>query len=56
LEVKNISSVKLKSKSVISWDKVEKASSYNVYKKDRSGENMTLIENVTQNQYEIIIQ
>lgn len=56
LEVKNITSVKLKSKSVISWDKVEKASSYNVYKKDRIGTGMTLIENVNQNQYEIIIQ
>lgn len=56
LEVKNITSIKLKSKSVISWDKVEKASSYNVYKKDRMGTGMTLIENVTQNQYEIIIQ
>ncbi|MGE4444177.1 MAG: hypothetical protein AB7E37_04260 [Candidatus Altimarinota bacterium] len=56
LEVKNIKTIKLKSKSVISWDKVEKASSYNVYKKDRNSENMTLIENVTQNQYEIIIQ
>lgn len=56
LEVKNITSVKLKSKSVISWDKVEKASSYNIYKKDRMGSGMTLIENVTQNQYEIVIQ
>lgn len=56
LEVKNIKNIKLKSKSVISWDKVEKASSYNVYKKDRNSENMTLIENVTQNQYEIVIQ
>lgn len=56
LEVRNIQSVKLKSKSVISWDKVEKATSYNVYKKDRNSENMVLIENVVENQYEIIIQ
>lgn len=56
LEVKNIKSVKLKSKSVISWDKVEKASSYNVYKKDRNGTGMTLIENVQENKYEIVIE
>lgn len=56
LEVKNITSVKLKSKSVISWDKVEKASSYNIYKKDKTGTGMTLIENVLDNKYEIIIQ
>lgn len=56
LEVKNIQSIKLKSKSIISWDKVDKATNYNVYKKERNGTGMTLIENVVENQYEIIIK
>lgn len=56
LEVKNVSSVVLKTKSVITWDKVEKATSYNVYKKDRFWTWITLIENVLENKYEIVIE
>jgi len=55
LEIKNIKVVKLKSKSVLSWDKVNKASSYNIYKKDRNWTWMTLIENILNNNYEIEI-
>lgn len=55
LEVKNVKSISLKTKSVISWDKVDKATSYNIYKKDASSSWLTLIENVTDNKYEVII-
>lgn len=56
LTVNNIKAIKLKSKSIISWDKVEKASSYNVYKKDKTTGNLSLIENVNENKYEIVIE
>lgn len=56
LDVKNIVATKLKSKTVLTWDKAPKATSYNIYKKERSGSGETLIENVTDTTYEILIQ
>ncbi len=55
LDIKNVKVVKMKSKSVLSWDKVDKASSYNVYKKDKTWTWMTLMENTTDNKFEIAI-
>lgn len=56
LIITNVKLVKMKTKSVLSWDKVEKATSYNLYKKDRNGSGMTLIQNLTENQVEINIE
>lgn len=55
LVIKNIKLVALKSKSVLSWDKLDKASSYNVYKKDRVTWEMKLVQNVTDTKFEIAI-
>jgi len=46
----------LKKELVVSWDKVEKATSYNLYKKDRNWTWMILIQNLTENQVEINIE
>lgn len=54
LEIKNINLTKLKTKSVLSWEKVEKATSYNVYKKDNSWE-MTFVRKVSTPMIEINI-
>lgn len=56
LIINNVKLVKMKTKSVLSWDKVEKATSYNLYKKDKAGSGMTLIQNLTENQVEINIE
>lgn len=56
LVINNIKLVKMKSKSVLSWDKIEKATSYNLYKKERNGSGMTLIENLTETQVDINIE
>lgn len=56
LIITNVKLVKMKTKSVLSWDKVAKATSYNLYKKERNGTGMTLIQNLTENQVEIMIQ
>lgn len=55
LEVKNPKVVKMKSKSVITWDETQKAASYNVYKKNRTSWELELVENVTQPKIEINI-
>lgn len=56
LVVSNVKLVKMKSKSILSWDKIEKATSYNLYKKDRNWTWMTLIQNLTENQVDINIK
>ncbi|MDD5769582.1 MAG: hypothetical protein PHE25_01335 [Candidatus Gracilibacteria bacterium] len=55
LIVKNIKLVKMKTKSSLSWDIVPKATSYNLYKKDKTGSGMVLIQNTTDTQVEINI-
>jgi len=55
LDVKNLKVVKMKTKSVLSWDKNTNASSYNVYKKDASGTGMVLVQNVTDSKLDINI-
>jgi hypothetical protein len=56
LVVSNVKLIKMKSKSILSWDKVEKATSYNLYKKDRNWTWMILIQNLTENKVEINIE
>lgn len=53
--VKNLKLVKMKTKSILSWDAVTNAVSYNVYKKDATTWEMKLITNVTEPRYEIEI-
>lgn len=53
--VKNLKLVKMKTKSILTWDKVTNAVSYNVYKKDPTSGEMKLITNVTEPRYEIEI-
>lgn len=53
--VKNLKLVKMKTKSILTWDKVENAVSYNVYKKDPTTWEMKLITNVTEPRYEVEI-
>jgi len=55
LTISWIKLVKMKTKSVLSWDKLEKATSYNVYKKDRTSWEMTLIENISDSKIDINI-
>lgn len=55
LVINNPKVVTLKTKSVLSWDKVDKASSYNIYKKDRTSWEMKLIQNTENNSYEVSI-
>lgn len=52
----NLKVVKMKSKSVLSWDKLEKATSYNLYKKDKNSWSMVLIQNLMDNNVEINIE
>lgn len=47
--------VKMKTKSILSWDAVKNAESYNVYKKDPSSWEMKLITNVKDPRFEIAI-
>lgn len=56
LEIKNIKVTKLKTKSVLTWDHNEKASSYNVYKKSAENGELIFIENVTEPKVEINIE
>lgn len=55
LEIKNTKLVKLKTKSILTWDKVEKASSYNIYKKDPKTQEIILVTNSTENKFEVNI-
>ncbi|MDP5039068.1 MAG: hypothetical protein NWP80_01320 [Candidatus Gracilibacteria bacterium] len=55
LIITNQKVVKMKSKSVISWDKLDKASGYNIYKKDKESGELVLVEQVKENKYEIEI-
>lgn len=55
LEVRNIKTMKLQSKSVITWDIAPKATSYNIYKKNTQNGELALIENVSENRYELVI-
>lgn len=47
LEIKNIKLDTLRTKSIISWDPINKATSYNVYKKDSSWD-MVFVKNVSE--------
>lgn len=53
--VKNLKLVKMKTKSILTWDAVQNAVSYNVYKKDPTSGEMKLITNVKEPRYEIEI-
>lgn len=55
LVVKNTKVVKMKSKSVITWDKLDKAAAYNVYKKNRTTGELELVEKVVEPKIEINI-
>lgn len=55
LVIKWVKVTKMKSKSVLSWDKLDKASSYNVYKKNKTTWGMDLVQNVTEPRIEINI-
>lgn len=55
LEIKNITLLKLAKKSVLKWDNIEEATSYDVYKKDKSNGQMLLVEKVTQPHIDIAI-
>lgn len=60
MTIKNLKITELKTKSVLSWDSVEQAESYNVYKvlTDETGtptQDLELIENVSETQIEIPI-
>lgn len=55
LVIKNIKLTKMKTKSVISWDKLDKASSYNVYKKNKTSWELELVQNVVEPRIEINI-
>ncbi len=54
LEIKWLKLVELKTKSVLTWDKLENAKSYNIYKKNDSWE-FDLIDTVSEAKYEIEI-
>lgn len=54
LTIKNIKLTELKTKSILTWDELSDAESYNIYKK--TGENtVTLLENIDEARYEIAI-
>jgi len=55
LVITGLKLTKMKSKSVLSWDKIDIAESYNVYKKDRETWEMSLIENVVDPRVDIFI-
>lgn len=55
LVIKNVKLTKMKTKSVLSWDKIDKASSYNVYKKNKTTWELELVQNVTEPRIEINI-
>ncbi|MDD3646285.1 MAG: hypothetical protein PHH06_02645 [Candidatus Gracilibacteria bacterium] len=52
LDISGLKLVKLKNKSVLTWDKIEKADGYNVYKKVDE-ENAVLVETVKEPRYEV---
>ncbi|MDD3794081.1 MAG: hypothetical protein PHI37_04670 [Candidatus Gracilibacteria bacterium] len=54
LKITGLKLIELKSKSILTWDKLEKAKSYNVYKKLEDG-NLELIVNVAEPKFEIDI-
>ena len=54
LEITWLKLVELKSKSVLTWDEVEEAESYNVYKKVEDWE-LELVENVSESKFEVEI-
>ncbi len=54
LWIRNLKLTKLKTKSILTWDKLNDAESYNVYKK-LEGWKLELIENVTEAKFEIQI-
>lgn len=56
LLVNDIKVVKMKSKSILSWEKVEKATWYNLYKKEKNWSWMTFIQNIVENKVEINIE
>jgi fibronectin type 3 domain-containing protein len=45
----------MKSKSILAWDKIDKASSYNVYKKNKTSGQFELVKNVKEPRIEINI-
>ncbi len=54
LSIKNLKLVTLKTKSVLTWDKVEEALSYNIYRELENWE-MELVQNVPESRFEIEI-
>jgi hypothetical protein len=55
LEITGIKLEKQKNKSILSWDEIKQASSYNIYKLDKTSGEKKLIENVKENQTTIYI-
>lgn len=47
--------VKMKTKSILTWDAVKNAESYNIYKKDETSWEMKLVTNVKETKYEVNI-
>lgn len=54
LTIKNLKLVELKSKSILSWNKVEWAKSYNIYKKLEDG-NLEFVESVVEPKFEVLV-
>ena len=54
LDITGLKLTMLKTKSVLTWDEVKAASSYNVYKKSNDGE-LELIDNTVEPRYEIAV-
>lgn len=55
LTIKNLKLVTLKTKSVLTWDEIDEALSYNVYRELDDSEEMELVENVEEPRFEIQI-
>lgn len=55
LNITGLKLAKMKTKSVLSWDNLEKATSYNVYKKSKESWEMELVQSVTEPRIEINI-
>ncbi|MCH2189213.1 hypothetical protein MK079_05305 [Candidatus Gracilibacteria bacterium] len=55
LSVSNLKVVELKSKSILTWDEVEAADSYNIYKKSGEATEYELVDNIKENRYEVAI-
>ncbi|MDD4151277.1 MAG: hypothetical protein PHR68_01560 [Candidatus Gracilibacteria bacterium] len=54
-KVNGLKLVKMKTKSILTWDAVKNAESYNIYKKDETSGEMKLITNVKEPRYEVNI-